>query len=295
MQEIIKQLEIARAYSGERNYAVYADWLAVVEATVEALPAHLRSMQETGAPAADTPETQELWARLRGKYQRHQAQVFDAYAAAFGLLWQATQDNLAAGEYRDVLGNIYQEWGSPDTWKGQFFTPYAVARAMARVQNIPAGVHARVSEVCQRSDNPLLAAILLTCSAIPADERDAGQDLFFNWFLPTLVSDAAFTPATVHDCACGSGIMLLAAAATCPRWMIDYGLVQFSGQDIDYGCVQMARINCALYGLNGAHLRWALSVRDAGIIEIDSRPAALLPAPARVGLPVGQLVLDLVL
>ena len=40
-------------------------------------------------------------------------------------------------------------------------------------------------------------------------------------------------PIKVLDCACGSGIMFLATAENCPRWTLDWGIVQFYGQDID--------------------------------------------------------------
>lgn len=49
--------------------------------------------------------------------------------------------------------------------------------------------------------------------------------------------------------------MLLAAARVLsemmPEWVLQRGLVGFYGQDIDYRCTLMARINLALYGLNG--------------------------------------------
>ncbi len=56
-------------------------------------------------------------------------------------------------------------------------------------------------------------------------------------------------PMTICDPACGSGIMLLTAAAILPRQMIDEGRVAFYGCDIDSTCVQMAKLNMWLYGL----------------------------------------------
>jgi hypothetical protein len=70
-----------------------------------------------------------------------------------------------------------------------------------------------------------------------------------------------------------SGIMLLAHASTLPAWMVQMGLVQYHGMDIDRTCVQMARINCKLYGLNGWGLKCAL--------ELSQTELASLPEPHR--------------
>lgn len=67
---------------------------------------------------------------------------------------------------------------------------------------------------------------------------------------PNLDQYTAQHPMTICDPACGSGIMLLAAAAVLPRTCIDQGRVAFYGMDIDETCVRMARLNIGLYGLN---------------------------------------------
>lgn len=71
-----------------------------------------------------------------------------------------------------------------------------------------------------------------------------------------------FEPVTVYDCCCGSGTMLLAVAEIMPQWMINYNLVQFYGQDIDYHCVLMARINFMLFGLNGYAGKMAIAAYE---------------------------------
>ena len=45
--------------------------------------------------------------------------------------------------------------------------------------------------------------------------------------------------------------------------MVQLGLVQFFGADIDPMCVQMARINIVLYGLNGTGLRYVQALAQA--------------------------------
>ena len=44
---------------------------------------------------------------------------------------------------------------------------------------------------------------------------------------------------------------MLAAAAKYPDWANYWGLISYTGQDLDKDCVRMARINAKLYGLNG--------------------------------------------
>jgi ribosomal protein L11 methylase PrmA len=88
---------------------------------------------------------------------------------------------------------------------------------------------------------------------ISAFVRQMGENL-----VPLVVEH--FDPITVSDCACGSGVMFLAAAENTPRWALDWGLVQFYGQDIDRTCVQMAKVNMMLHGLNGYSIKLALAL-----------------------------------
>jgi hypothetical protein len=70
--------------------------------------------------------------------------------------------------------------------------------------------------------------------------------------------------------------MLLAGASVCPAWAVQYGLVQFWGNDIDMSCVLMTRLNVALYGLNGSHVRCLLELSSAELsasVSPDVAPA----------------------
>lgn len=59
-----------------------------------------------------------------------------------------------------------------------------------------------------------------------------------------------------------------------PAWMVQMGMVQYFGQDISGVCVEMAKTNCQLHGLNGA-------IAPILIYEAEQRlTAAGAPLPA---------------
>jgi len=66
---------------------------------------------------------------------------------------------------------------------------------------------------------------------------------------PDFSQYTVYNPMTICDPACGSGILLLAAASVLPREAIDQRRVAFYGVDIDETCVKMAQLNMGLYGL----------------------------------------------
>lgn len=90
-------------------------------------------------------------------------------------------------------------------------------------------------------------------------------------------------PQTVLDPACGSGVMLLAAAAAAPREMIDAGLIRFYGIDIDPLASEMARLNLRLHMLPGQiicgdALTMNIGMRDDGSdVTTECRGVPSLP------------------
>ena len=83
-------------------------------------------------------------------------------------------------------------------------------------------------------------------------------------------------PIKIQDCACGSGVMLLGAASCFPRWALDWGVVQFYGQDIDQTCVMMARINMMLHGLNGYAMKLEVAVLEGSKTLADNAEPGIM-------------------
>jgi hypothetical protein len=121
---IVKLLEKVSA-SGHSPYSVYRDWARVVEATLDMLPAHLASAAEHGQLAEDTPEVQDLFAELRGRYRPTD---FTLFAQAFALLLESTEWG-----YMDVIGEVFMLFTNPNPHIGQYFTPWNICTFMARV------------------------------------------------------------------------------------------------------------------------------------------------------------------
>lgn len=242
--EIIKQLNQVAA-SGRHQYEIFEDWLDIVLATLEATPRHVASLREFGKLAEDTPEAAEMFRQVWERYEPRRYQR--PFQAALRVLMQSAEDGLRNREYLDVVGECYMAWGIPNKHTGQFFTPYSLARMLAEttVSDGERAVHERLKEAISQS--PFSQAALLTSSLI--EDAQEAEQWYFEKVLPAAME--FYRPVTVCDPACGSGVMLLAAAAKFPQWMNAVGLVQYFGQDIDSTCVMMAKINMMLYQLNG--------------------------------------------
>ncbi|MBK8467716.1 MAG: N-6 DNA methylase [Chloracidobacterium sp.] len=258
-KEIIKTLERITA-SGVSAFDIFDDFLNISLASLERLPDHVRSIAQTGKPADDTKEVQKRFERPRERYRSNNKYYFDLFAEALGYLLLSAED-----DWNDTIGDVYMEFGISNKHSGQFFTPFHLAKLMAdlTVDNIPAQVHERIKAACR--ENPLAQAMLLT--GLMIEDPDQAEAWFFNKVLPAVAPD--IKPITVCDPACGSGVMFLAAASAVPRWMLDWNLVRFYGMDIDQTCVNMARLNILLHGLNGFSIKCALALSE---VELKAIP-----------------------
>jgi len=248
-KDIIRHLSKA-SETGQANSEIFDDWLDLCLASLEALPSHIKNMQAE-LPLVDTPETQALFDRIGKKYRK--PEYMQVFSKAFGLLVESTST------WTDTIGDVYMEFGIPNKYTGQFFTPWPVAKMMAQMtcMDIEKQVHDRIQQALKKS---LIGQAYLIAGLGLEKEAEAQR-----WFLEKVLPEALpyYQPVTVCDPACGSGVMLLAAGSCCPRWMLDANLIQFYGVDIDMTCVKMARINCMLYSLNGYYLECALNLPDA--------------------------------
>ena len=243
----------------------------MVEVCLEALPAHLTSLVQTGRLAEDTPETRQVFERIHSRYQpppyrTKSADAWSYFSQAFAILLESAEPGLwGPGSYGDfdvgymgpdIIGHTYMLYATPNLARAQIFTPWNAALLLGRM-NIPSGeqqVHDRLKQACQHPDNILAQATLL--AGLVIDNPGQAREWFFNRVLPA--AWPTFEPIMVGDPAgCGSGVLLLAAAACFPEWAVRLRCVVFQGIDIDPQCVRLAKINCMLYSLNGYDLKFA--------------------------------------
>ena len=248
-------------------WEIFSTWIDLCHAALDRLPSLITEIIQEGTPQPDPAEMAERWREHSEKFRYHPTQVFNLFARAFSLLIEAS---CLGGQltYADVVGSTYMEVLSRRRDpKAQFFTPWNVATAMARM-TLGGG---QAEKMCLQRlkeaarEDPWAGALALTISAWP--DREVARQKFWEQLVPYLLPRAR--PVTICDPACGSGILLLAAAKECPRWAIEMGLVQFIGVDIDPLCVEMARLNMRIYGISPLQIR---PVDLLTLAEIDSLP-----------------------
>lgn len=256
-KEIIKLLERCTA-SGRRQSEVFQDFVTLTEISLEALPLHCRSVQETGAMAADTPENQKFFRDLKEQHYRTDF-YWENFSKSLALLMQATKEPGGGVRFSDTIGEVFMEFGNPNPYSGQYFTPFNLAQMMATMTN-------PMELVLERLNESIKGTLLDQLFQFRPETPQANQ-FFFQQFGRVIARK--YKPVTVMEPCCGSGVMFLALAASLPYWVTNYGLVQFYGQDVCRLCVQMAKINLMVHGLNGFGLKCAL---DLTVQELAALP-----------------------
>lgn len=290
--EIIKRLLRVQSYTGNNMSRIFEDWLQLAESELDNLPAHLESAAKTGKLSEGSPDTQALWQRLRGVYAK--PQCWDEFTQAFAILLAQSdrfwlRDPAPSSYGYDLVGRVYSEF-SYKPGSGQYFTPWNVAEMMARMTtgdgaDIESEVMRRLNAagravLADDSDprQPLMMATMLT--GLMLDASEASDDERAQWatqrLLPLVLH--RYDPVRISDPSCGSGIMLLASAFSTPAWIVQSGLVQYYGMDIDATCVRMARVNVMLYGLNGAYVKSALALSGQELAALPPSYAAAYEA-----------------
>ena len=279
-QAIIKALNQVQRGSGRRPAEIFRDWIQLADASLEALPTQLKYVGRTGSPGPDKPETAELFGRIRRWYEQP---AWLSFAKAFGILL----DSSAAGLHDrpgamgpDVLGQVYMSWANSDpSWQAQYFTPWNVALLMASITvgNGEREVHDRIKKALLHPDNLWGQSVLLASLALPADGAGA-RDYFFSTVLPAALP--FYEKIMVNEPAIGSGVLILATAAQYPEWANYWGLISYTGQDLDRSSVWMSRINLKLYGLNSYGLTLHLAAVEA--MEAAGRRAPLPGKPVEI-------------
>jgi hypothetical protein len=304
-KEIIRCLEAVAGLSHRRPIEVYTDWVFITEATLQALPDQIRAAGATGRFAADPPEVADTFARVRSHYDPkylgddRARRVWDNFVQAFALLIEATAPGLW-GEPNslgitgisgpDVLGYIFQTWASPPSgkkWHGQVLSPWPVARLMSELILGLDGerqIHDRLKQALCHPDNILGQAVLLAGLTLSDDQPEAAWNYFFDRMLPAALPFYT-QPLVVNDPAVGTGILLIAGASVLPAYACHYGLVQFSGQDLDPVMACTTSINLMVYGLNNYSLKLEVAVAEAMAARqqrADSQPLPLPQSPAQI-------------
>lgn len=279
VRAVLKALERVQATSHNGMYRVFEDWLELTEAVLESLPAHAASAAKERCLAEDTPATQALFQRLRAVYPR--PDQWDRFAEAIAItldaadgFWQRQPPASTYSGY-DILGGVYMAT-SYKPGSGQFFTPWAVANMMGQIIMADRGIEQDVLDRLNAAGRAVLAdpddpcnAILTatTLSGLLLDNEQFTDADRFAWLTEKMLPYVLhrYDPVRVLDPCCGSGVMFLAGAFNTPAWIVQSGLVQFYGMDIDQTCVRMARCNVMIYGLNGSYVQSALALSDADL------------------------------
>lgn len=269
-QQVLAPLKTIMDHEGLGRWELWRLFLRACHMALDRLPSLFDQAIEMAAGQREVSqvcfETEEEAARWHQEVTRHfryhPDEATALLAQAFGALLGNSVTPDGELTYADTIGTAYMEFFAYGRGNGraQYFTPWNVAYCMAQMglcgidweeemqQRFVDGVQSQEgSEILEA-----MALGTLLCREIP-EWQEAAEDIFWREVFPLWRS--LIEPFTICDPACGSGIMLLAAAKNVPRGLIDLGMIQFYGVDIDPICVEMARLNMRLYGITPLGIR----------------------------------------
>ena len=263
-QQVLVPLKTIVDHEGLGRWELWRLFLRACHTALDRLPSFFDQAVEVAAGQREASqicfETEEETAQWRQEVTRHfryhPDEATDLLAQAFGALLNNSATPDGELTYADTIGTAYMEFFvyGRGNGRGQYFTPWNVAYCMAQMSfcgtDWEEEMRRRFVDGVQGQDGAemlkALALAIQLCGEVP-EWKESAELLFWDRLFPAWRE--LVKPYTICDPACGSGILLLAAAKSVPRGLIDLGMVQFYGVDIDPICVEMARLNMRLYGI----------------------------------------------
>lgn len=273
IERIVKLLLTLSDY-GYQPHQVFRDWVSFGESRIRMIPLDLRSIAATGTILTrieDLPEElREQERRLRIVYDRHLEKTTGIFHQALDILLEAADMVVF-----DWVGAVFERMELSGR-SGQFFTPWPLAMAMAEVQHLMEDVTKALLAALNHPQN-LYGSVALLMWRVAEDLPEPARQVYF---LKHVVPAAQpfIEPIRLCDPACGSGRLLLAAAAHVPHWANLAGIVTYTGMDNDGLCVTMAQFMAGVYGLNSIGAETTVAFDEARQARAGTRPEA--PAAA---------------
>ena len=244
--ERIAKLLLTLADQGYQPYQVFHDWCDYGCGMMRMVPLDLKRIAATGTITSRIEELPEdlrdLELRMRHRYERHLERATNIFSQALDVMLEAADQVVF-----DWAGTVFEHMDLSGDG-GQFFTPWPLAMSMANLQRFSEQVTRMLLEALNHPDNLYGAVALIAWRVAEMLPADAQQTYFLKHVVPA--AQPFIKPLAICDCACGSGRLLLAAAAHIPHWAVLGGVVNFTGMDISAVCVSMARFMANVYGLN---------------------------------------------
>ena len=270
---ISASLDQVCALSGRTRPAVYSDWLTYSTAVFRTplMADAIRDARETGRPYLAAVDMSDDFI-----YSNDAFPVCEIYGdnggqdlfIVFGHFRTAFEDavrtlstpingqSFVAANDLDLYGLLYQHFAFPD--EPLHLTGYAHCLNVATA-GIPDGAALvfatlgkavnRMKEEADGVDALMARAFIETSLREYLSDPQASDRIIVEHVVPIIREH--MRPIIIHDSSCGSGVSALASSQRFPGFAVETALVKFTGMDIDPICVQMARLNEIIYGLNG--------------------------------------------